>query len=413
MMFKHTNLIILRLTRDCNLSCSYCFMGDKKKGERISFDVFRLIIFEIIRQRLSHKKQNEKLTLVFHGGESFILGAHYLEKLFDFANCSFKSAKMKFQLSVQTNMTLLDDEIAALLRKYNINVGVSYDGPGSCNDGRVLNSSNLFESKFDLLDKYGINYSILAVINRENVYKMQEAIAFFEKKGKYQLNYVEKKGEEISGRNLYDIVWRPLLESFVSGFKMNERNAMQYINSGLSSILFELDETAVTGCGSKFCGAGMRMVAVEPDGKVNHCDRFSIPPKSAFIQYAFDNDFLSLNQLKRAVDFTSMRIGLIKEAGCDTCLADPICDHGCSAMYYSKHGEYGIEKNIVCGLFINIMVFIRANFEDFVKQFEVREKNIISQHRIKKIKEYYINYFNFLGYDLILENNYEVMVVKK
>ena len=58
-MFRFTDLIIFRMTRDCNLNCKYCFMQNKEdfKGERIDFELFKKIINRITEQRIINNKQ--------------------------------------------------------------------------------------------------------------------------------------------------------------------------------------------------------------------------------------------------------------------------------------------------------------------------------------------------------------------
>lgn len=45
-MFENTSEIILKVTRDCNLRCAYCYIKNKDqyKNERMSLETFKNII---------------------------------------------------------------------------------------------------------------------------------------------------------------------------------------------------------------------------------------------------------------------------------------------------------------------------------------------------------------------------------
>jgi len=85
-----------------------------------------------------------------------------------------------------------------------------------------------------------------------------------------------------------------------------------------------------------------------------------------------DKDFLALKQLSRYTDFIREKHQVILDAGCDTCIADGICDHGCMAFYYSKFGKWGIRTDLTCDIHksfykycvINIVEIINAIYND-------------------------------------------------
>ena len=129
-MFRFTNLIIFELTRDCNLNCKYCLMHEKykHKNEIIDFTLFQKIINRIAEQRLLNDLADQTLNLVFHGGEPTLVGKHNFIKFLDYTTKLFNSLNISYNLSVQTNGTLLDEEYIKIFRQYNVSIGMSYDG---------------------------------------------------------------------------------------------------------------------------------------------------------------------------------------------------------------------------------------------------------------------------------------------
>ena len=64
-MFEIPGTIILKVTRDCNLRCDYCYVRNKDsyKGEKIDFDLFKTIIQKIIIGKTLSGDKN--INLVF------------------------------------------------------------------------------------------------------------------------------------------------------------------------------------------------------------------------------------------------------------------------------------------------------------------------------------------------------------
>jgi radical SAM protein with 4Fe4S-binding SPASM domain len=117
----------------CNLGCSYCvsYYGDEfrtdaarqaDKGEA-RFDA----VFNIIDQYLEAKRRHgsRRARLNFNGGE-ILLRWPLLDRIFDYI--STKYPEFRIQAKMNTNATLLTDEIAHKLAKYRVRVSVSVDG---------------------------------------------------------------------------------------------------------------------------------------------------------------------------------------------------------------------------------------------------------------------------------------------
>ena len=110
----------------------------------------------------------EAVSLAFHGGEPTLVGptrfawmcASARERLGDVAEVS---------LSMQTNGTRLNEAWVALLREFDVGVGVSLDGPEDINDvHRVDHKGHGSHADtirgISLLNEAGVPFSILAVV---------------------------------------------------------------------------------------------------------------------------------------------------------------------------------------------------------------------------------------------------------
>jgi len=434
-MFRFTDLIIFRMTRDCNLNCKYCFMQNKHdfKGELIEFDLLKKIIERIIEQRIINNRTTFSLQLVLHGGEVLLLGKKRLYEILEYITLEFNKNKIAYSFACQTNATLLTDEIAKILHKFEVNIGLSFDGIGDSNSSRTDIKQEIFENKFQILENNKSKYGFIVVASKTNVDKMQETQEYLETlnlnveedsnsgsiKG-YKINYSEdmiNPGEnseiEISGHEMFEKVWKKELDRFLVRQKTIEFHTDEMLQKSIVDIISHHNNQTPSGCGTKWCGAGITMIAVEPDGDMDFCDRYSKKFDDVYMMHALDYDFLGISQLNKVVKYNMMKSEMYKKYECDTCYADYICDHGCEAFYKSKYGEYGIDTRLVCDQHREFYSYVLTNIDKFLNVFAETEKPIKCRDKIFKIKQWYMKHNDF---DITIERDDEfnkILVRKK
>ena len=175
-MFRFSNMVVLKITKDCNLRCEYCYVKNKDnyKGQVIDFEVYKKIIDKIIEDKIVQKEEDKNFQLVFHGGEPLIVPDKDLVKMLEYAHHNFKKNKINFGFSMQSNLTLLTEEKISILSKYNVSVGASFDGIDDNNLKRTDKKSSFFEKKFNTLKENNISHGTLIVAgedNTKNIYK--------------------------------------------------------------------------------------------------------------------------------------------------------------------------------------------------------------------------------------------------
>lgn len=423
-MFRFTNLVILRLTRDCNLNCKYCFMTNKSdfKGEIMSFPDFKKIIDEIIRQQLLNGREHKTFSLVFHGGEALMVGHKLFYKMADYASTAFVENGITLSLALQTNATLLDDEFAKIIKKFQIKVGMSFDGINDSNKERDI-KQDIFEKKFDLLNENQIDYGFLIVAgkhNIDNIKDSQDYIKNLKNITTYKTNYAEdmfNPGEgsavEITGEEFFEKAIKPEIDSFIDTGITHESLTDKHISRTLIDLFFHVVPFGKTGCESMFCGAGIGMIGVNPDGTSHYCDRYNREYEETYVMNNLkDYDFLGLHQLNRAMDFNLERHNIVLETGCDTCFAKYICDGGCMAFQKSKNGKFGIDTRIVCPLFKNTYSYILKRLPEIVDTYIKYEKPLICYDRIIGLKKVNADKLN-LSLEIKEDNNISVIKIKR
>ena len=426
-MFTEANMIVLKVTRDCNFRCKYCYLVDKDqhRGERIKLDVFKRIIDRAIEDK---KKSNnkKKLNIVLHGGEPLLLNNNTLSSMLRYMADAFVQNNIDFGIGLQTNMSLLNEEKAIILSDYNVNVGVSFDGIKTSNLMRTTISNDIFEKKFELLQKYNINFGVLIVVTKQNLPYAYKSAKYITKKydiPSVKVNYAEdvtSVGDiEVNGKDFFEQALKPFIDDYIKTGISIEANMFRIINIFLAHTLTYCHPSK-TNCGGVICGAGSQILATDPTGNVYFCGRYSRDYEDAYIGNIFEKDFADLHRFKRHLDFALKKHKIVMKHNCDICPARYICDHGCMAFHFSKFEEWGIRTDLVCPIYKSLHSYMIQNKEKIFKAFinnHMKNGNKFNYNlnsRIIKIKPEY-QYFKIgdKQYIISVKNSHTITVEEK
>ncbi|WP_171132520.1 radical SAM protein [Ruegeria sp. HKCCA5014] len=127
--------LVVKVANSCNLNCTYCYMYNlgnddyKTRPVVMTNTVFQKLV-ERIREFIDDNPE-EKVKLVFHGGEPLLLGARRLGEMVTSLRAEFGR---KISLAVQTNGTICNDEIIKVFSAGDVAFGVSLDGDKRTHD---------------------------------------------------------------------------------------------------------------------------------------------------------------------------------------------------------------------------------------------------------------------------------------
>lgn len=175
-MFQATKQIIFKVTRGCNLRCSYCYVFNKDKfiGEFMPFDLYTKILERVFSETRygnlleeGEDRVQDAINIVFHGGEPTSIGKENFMRYAKIAHQLARRYNKVLNLSIQTNGTLIDDEWIAMFRKYKVSPGISLDGFLDQSDSERNAGGKLIET---LLRMKGANMidSVLMVLHKSN-----------------------------------------------------------------------------------------------------------------------------------------------------------------------------------------------------------------------------------------------------
>lgn len=116
---NRTGNLLIHLLDRCNLICQHCYLNASKNG-KIELPL------DLIQRTLAEANELGVKSVQFSGGEP-LLYTHFNELL--------ESTKDKrFNVTLSTNGTLIDNDVTKLLAKINANVVTSIDGPPDYHD---------------------------------------------------------------------------------------------------------------------------------------------------------------------------------------------------------------------------------------------------------------------------------------
>jgi uncharacterized protein len=124
--------LIVKVTRWCNLRCTYCNYW-REDPTPMSFPVLARMTHAVLRD-----PGVQEAKFLWHGGESTLLSFDFYRKWL-WLQEQFRRPDQLVRNRVQTNATTLNDRWLQFIKDYRLIVGVSLDGPPEVNDRRRVN----------------------------------------------------------------------------------------------------------------------------------------------------------------------------------------------------------------------------------------------------------------------------------
>jgi len=156
----------------CNLDCKYCFFLSKEMlspGSR--FRMADELLETYIRQLLDSQPGPE-VIVGWQGGEPTLMGLEFFERSIEYVR-KYERPHHRVTYTIQTNGTRLTDEWAAFLKKHQVLVGLSVDGPREMHDALRVDKGG--KGTFDdvmrgweCLNRHGVDVNILCTVNAAN-----------------------------------------------------------------------------------------------------------------------------------------------------------------------------------------------------------------------------------------------------
>jgi uncharacterized protein len=334
------NTMVLNVTNQCNLACTYCYeygedkIVDTEHGKQSKFmaeNTARDSVDFLLREsgRVAH--------LTFFGGET-LLNFPVLKSTIAYARRRAAELDKIIDFSLTTNATLLQPDIIEFLAENDVGVTISMDGPPDLQDRfRVFHngkgSYDVVAPKIkELLRRHrsrpiGARVTLTSdTLDVRRIYRhLTEDMGFWEV-GFAPVTTSPGQQYAIGDRGFDRMLgqFRELAFEFRDHVAGNRHH-------GFSNVKDTLEEIHKGVSKAYPCGAGLGLLGVSTDGDVALCHRFA------------GSDAHKLGTVRTGVDREAQAAFLADhhiadKTDCRTCWARPLCSGGC---YHEAHVRYG------------------------------------------------------------------------
>jgi uncharacterized protein len=264
----------------CNLRCSYCYYLDKKKLYPESKScLLSEELLEKFTQEYLESQTMQQVLFTWHGGEALLRNIAFYRKALALQKRYGRGTQI--DNCIQTNGVLLTDEWCRFLKDNRFLVGISIDGPEHCHDRyrRGITGEPTFRrvmQGLELLQKHGVEYNAMAVVNDYNVNYPLEFYRFFKSIDCRFIQFspiVERINGRMAAWNVPASRWGDFLIAIFDEWVKQDVGQfyIQYFDSTLANRMGMNPGTCIL---SRYCGhAGV----MEFNGDVYSCDHFVYP----------------------------------------------------------------------------------------------------------------------------------------
>lgn len=137
---------VIHLTNRCNLKCEYCFMNGYHK-DNVYFDNMSWETYTKTIDAIAKVETDRGKAVLFTGGEVLLRDKEFLDKCCKYAVDHLGGASVT--LGLQSNFTLMDDELLEMFKHYGFSMSSSFDTFNPCHDRRHFTD----EQRKNILEK--------------------------------------------------------------------------------------------------------------------------------------------------------------------------------------------------------------------------------------------------------------------
>jgi uncharacterized protein len=334
--------MVLNVTNQCNLSCTYCYeYGEDKIVDTANGKKPKFMTEETARQSVEFmfkEAAGQKVAhLTFFGGET-LMNFPVLKSTIAYARQRAVEIGQEVDFSLTTNATLLKPEIIEFLAENRVGVTISIDGPKEMQDKfRVFhNGEGSYEvvapKVKELLRRHrtrpiGARVTLTSgTLDVKRIFRhLTEEMGFWEV-GFAPVTTAHGRDYEISDTGMDKMLgqFEDLAYEFLDHAVNNRHHAFSNVKDTLEEIHKGVSKAYP-------CGAGLGLMGVSTDGDVALCHRFAGSDEHKFgdvrsgIDRSAQQAFLERHHIEDKTD-------------CQTCWARPLCSGGC---YHEAHTRYG------------------------------------------------------------------------
>jgi len=329
--------VVLNVNTGCNLSCTYCYKEDlvpASKGQKMAFDT----AVSSIEMLLKESPDQGRYNIVFFGGEP-LSSMPLIKQVVDYADERFDKLGKPVDYSMTTNATMLTPEIADFLHQHRFGISISMDGPKAIHDKNRITVSGqgtygvVVEKVRMLQSRYSARPIGARVTLTTGVTDIKEIWDHLINDLKFhEVGFAPVTAGDIEDYNLTDDELKTVFANMKELGEYYVEEALQGRNIGFSNLHQMLTDMMEGTKKALPCGAGVGMVAIDHEGGINLCHRFTGSDLPTFGDVDNGLKHFELSQ------FVEKRLDRTDE-GCNTCRIRNLCSGGCYHESYAKYND--------------------------------------------------------------------------
>ena len=331
------NTVVLNVNTGCNLSCTYCYKEDLDKpsaGKKMSTATAEASVEMLLKE----SPDETRYSVVFFGGEP-LSNRPLIEHMVAYCEQRFAEAGKEVEFIMTTNATLLTEEIVDWLNAHRFGLSISIDGPKTVHDRNRITvggqgTYDVVRRKADMLLSRYTSRPVGARVTLTRGITDVETIwnHLFNETGFAEVGFAPVTSGDMADFNL---TGEELVHVFANMKALGRRYleaALEHRSIGFSNLHQLITDIHEGHKKALPCGAGLKMLAVDHQGELNLCHRFTGSSLPTFgnvhqgVKQAQLNDFLS-QRLDRS------------NTGCDDCRIRNLCSGGCYHESYARYGD--------------------------------------------------------------------------
>ena len=329
--------LVLNVNTGCNLSCTYCYKEDlakPKDGRKMNF----VTAARSVDLLLETGAARDRVNIVFFGGEP-LTNVALIKQVVAYAEVAAARAGKHMDFSMTTNATLLTPPLIEYFDEHRFGISVSMDGPKVIHDRHRKSvggrgTYDVVARKVRLLLELYRSRPVGARVTLGGGSTEVEAIHAHLRGeiGFHEVGYAPVTAAAEAGHALSDAELAEVHRAFERLGEDYRRAALAGANNGFSNMHQLMTDLHQGRRKSLPCGAGVGLLAVDGDGDLNLCHRFTGSELPTFGNVATGIDGARLSAfVEKAIDRQGTH--------CETCRIRNLCAGGCYHESYARFGD--------------------------------------------------------------------------
>ena len=264
---KEITLQLKPVGNHCNLHCSYCYAAPFKKEKYKILDL--KLLEKVIKEAL---ELSDNVIISWHGGEPTMVGLDYFKDYMKIVN-KYKKDNQNVVNMLQTNATLITDDMAQFFKDNGFIISISLDGDETSHNKNRYNYKGQGSFKdtmagVEKLRKHGIFPPLIATVTQSTINDGLKNFNFFVNNGLKEIKFSHVYDSDTDEFSINNEEWYNYTRSILDEWlKLQDRSIK----------IREIDEILswIIGKNLNICanqGMCLSWLSVDEDGDIYPCE---------------------------------------------------------------------------------------------------------------------------------------------